>query len=225
MGNLYGIWTWVRMTAQTWLFAAFTITAAATWGIYGLVGAESDPRLADNAWLVIASELARILAAPTMPLWVAAWSWLPAGFTYALNTPDDPDPVTQGWNGTNKEPQVIQLREYCGPYWARVYWLLRNCLYGLEVMLRPARPDFATVRYSFADGYVQAVSASGTQVMRAVKWRLAGRWLILYFGPWLGAYLDSIEPIKPNPLPTRDAAADVGGVPCLKIKWKRDAPF
>jgi hypothetical protein len=225
MRNLLGVGIWFGMLLQQSLISAAEIIACVVWGARAPFMPYSG-KLLDTAWRVILLDLLRIPANLTMWLWILLWDHLPSGFQYALNTADDQDPINQGWNSkANKEKQVIWVRDHCGDFWRRVYWLQRNCLYGLSVWLRRSRPDFATVQYVFLEGFVVATSNSGIQIMRATKRKVFGRWLIFYFGSWLGAYLNTIAPLQRNPTPEDDATKDVGGVPTIKVKWKTDVPF
>lgn len=188
----------------------------------------------DAIWRILLCQLPTPFASLLMPIFVLAWRRLPAGLAYALNTPDDPDPVNQGWNGANKEPQVIWVRNRCGAFWCRVYWLQRNCLYGLAVLLRGRRIDFRTVNYFVNGNLITAtwgdkplgllVQPAGL-LLRIWPVPLFGRWLIIYFGWKLWAYLDSIVPLKLKPSPELDPMRDTGGVPVLTLRIRATNPL
>ena len=179
-------------------------------------------------WRVLAIQLPAPIAALLMPVFIVLWRWLPGPFAYWLNTPDDPDPVNQGWNGTNKEPQVIWVRQHCGAFWCRVYWLQRNCLYGWAVALRGPRVDFDTVEYRLVGSLLVAMwdgNINGS-ILRIWPWLMpGGKFVVIYFGWKLWSYLDSINPIKKNPNPERDPARDTGGVPILTLRITSTNPL
>lgn len=179
------------------------------------------------AWRVLVTQFPAPIVSLLMPLFIATWRWLPTGFAYLLNTPDDPDPITQGWNGTNKEPQVIWVRQHCGAFWCRVYWLQRNCLYGLAVTLRGPRVDFDTVEYRLVGSLLVAMwdgDINGA-VLRIWPWMVGSKFVVIYFGWKLWSYLDSIVPIKKNPNPERDPAKDTGGLPILTLRITSTNPL
>lgn len=188
----------------------------------------------DAIWRILLCQLPTPFASLLMPALVWDWNWLPARLAYALNTPDDPDPVNQGWNGTNKESQVIWVRAHCGPFWCRVYWLQRNCLYGLAVLLRGRRVDFKTASYAVTGNLVTVIWGDkplgllvvpAGLLLRVWPVRFFGRWLIIYFGWKLWAYLDSIVPLKLNASPEQDPMKDTGGVPVLTLRIRSSSPL
>lgn len=179
------------------------------------------------AWRVLAIQFPAPLANLLMPVFIALWRWLPARLAWWLNTPDDPDPGNQGWNGTNKEPQVIWVRQHCGAFWCRVYWLQRNCLYGWAVALRGPRVDFDTVEYRLVGSLLVAMwhgDINGA-ILRIWPWMIGSKFVVVYFGWKLWSYLDTIVPIKKNPNPERDPAMDTGGVPVLTLRITSTNPL
>ena len=222
MGWLLGLCIWLGMTIETAVISIFLAFPLLFFTVIALFVPARWPLL-NCAWRVALLALAAPFAALLMPAFILAWPILPAPLAYWLNTPDDPDPATQGWNGQNKEPQVIWVRTECGAYWCRVYWLVRNCINGAAVSLRPSRPDFATATYTF-DGFLcRCASASGVQWMMVVPMPMFGRVARFYFGAWLKAYLDALKVgvVVINANPTEDARADPGAIPCLKVKLER----
>jgi hypothetical protein len=231
MKTALGIAIWAGMTLQVTLLAIANIALAVLgWlpyaGIYAVFRSrELGGALAWQAWPLIYVEFARPFAALTMPLWIALWNRLTPEFAYFLNTPDDPEPATQGWGGANREPQVLWVLNHCGRFWTRVYWLQRNCCYGLAVWSKPTPVDLATVTYAYANGWLTARwrSQVGTLVVerlaveRITKLKVwPGR--VLAFGADLHAYVDELgPPLKRNPKPEMDRCKDTGGVPCVKL--------
>jgi hypothetical protein len=227
-----GIAIWIGMTVQVTTLAILNIVFAVfVWVPYAeitatkSVMAELGVALAKQAWPLIWVELRRPFAALTMPLWVAVWRWLPAEFAYTLNTPDDPDPATQGWGGTNHEPQVLWVLNHCGRFWTRVYWLQRNCLYGAAVQSKPFPIDVTRANYSYVNGWLCArwQAKFGTLVFdRLVVERITGVKLwpgrVLAFGADVHAYVDKLgPPLVRNAKPELDPSRDTGGVPCVKL--------
>jgi hypothetical protein len=230
LGWLLGIVIWAGMTLQTAALSILNIAATALiWlpycGFQWLYkNSEFASALAGQAWPLMYVEALRPLAAFSMPLWIALWRWLTPGFAYQLNTPDDPDPATQGWGGTNKEPQVLWVLNHCGRFWCRVYWLQRNCLYGLAVKSKPFAIDVAKASYSFANGWLCArwQAQVGAFVFdRLVVERITGISIwpgrVLAFGADVHAYVDKLgPPLVRNGKPETDPTKDTGGVPCIK---------
>lgn len=178
-------------------------------------------------WRIVAIQIPTPIATLLMPLFIAAWRWLPAPLAHWLNTPDDPDPATQGWNGANKEPQVIWVRQHCGAFWCRVYWLQRNCLYGWAVALRGPRVDFDTVEYRLVGSLLVAMwdgDINGA-VLRIWPRMIGSKFVVIYFGWKLWSYLDTIVPITKNLNPERDPAKDTGGVPVLTLRITSTNPL
>lgn len=217
MNHVIGGIVWVLAALQTVILSLATIVLAAFCVL-------RFPTLAPALGRVALLALASIPAAVLMPLFILFWDRLPARLAYWLNTPDDQDPAHQGWDGENHEPQVIWVHVHAGEGWGRVYWLIRNCLNGLAVALRPSRPDAATAQWTFDGAWVTSVSLAGTHRMRVSVTRIGSRFLCLYVGPWLGAYLNTINPPVFGGMEP-DAARDTGGIPAIKVKLRAVSPL
>jgi len=227
---LLGPAIWLGMALQTALLSTLVIAFV----IFGWVpyvfaiGSETyrGANLLRQAWPVFYLELFRPLAALTMPLWIALWGVLSERFAYLLNTPDDQDPVNQGWNGTQKEAQVQWVRQHCGAFWCRVYWLQRNCLYGLAVRSKPDPINVKLAVYVFYQGWLGAEWPGGFALERIGYAKIGSRYLSLAFGADVHAYVDRLTPILiPNAKPETDPTKDTGGVPCVKVKFRSERPY
>lgn len=235
IGWTLGLGIWLGMTV--WIAVVLVLQLIALFALFigsWFRGAYYGWLDRDAIWRILVCQLPAPFASLLMPFFVGDWNLLPARLTFALNTPDDPDPVNQGWNGSNREPQVIWVRQHCGPFWCRVYWLQRNCLYGLAVLLRGRRVDFRTARYAVSGNLVTVIWGEQPLGLLVVPaglllhvWPVPifGRWLIIYFGWKLWAYLDSIAPLKLNPNPEQDAMKDTGGVPVLTLRIRSTNPL
>jgi hypothetical protein len=225
LGWLLGVAIWLGMTVQTTVLAALEVAfAVLVWWPYAqlqiLFGQRDYGRaLAAQAWPLIWVDLRRPFAAFTMPVWVALWDWLTPAFAYALNTPDDPEPATQGWGGTNHEPQVLWVLNHCGRFWTRVYWLQRNCLYGAAVRSKPLPIDVGQAVYAYtADGWLTARWEPGRLVVERITGVKLWPGRVLAFGADVHAYVDKLgPPLERNAKPETDATRDTGGVPCVKL--------
>ena len=233
-GKLDGAGRWVANTALSFVVRAATVVAVAVlWAASWFRGDVSIGQMERGAaWRVLVTQFPVPLVNVLMPLFVLVWRWLPARLAYWLNTPDDPDPVNQGWNGTNKEPQVIAVRQQCGAFWARVYWLQRNCLYGWAVQWRGPRVDFDTVRYKLVGSLLTATWAGGGRygdgmaMLRIWRLKIGSRYVVVYFGWKLWAYINSpLAKLVPNSRPEWDASKDTGGVPVLTVRFSSVDPL
>ena len=226
IGFLLGALIWLAMLAQNLLLAAVSIVVSAALGLFWAPSQDAlkCDAMMGTAWRVAWVALLQPFASLLMPAFIAAWRWLPARLAYWLNTPDDQDPATQGWNGNNKEKQVIWVHAHCGAFWTRVYWLERNCLYGLNVALRPWHINTngpyildITAKFSYDGKWLIAKQVLSVAYCR--RFPLFGGWRNIWFGYWLPAYLRKLgPPCEVSPDADPDPTTDTGGVACLKFK-------
>lgn len=212
---------WLGMIVQNLLLSivsiAVTLVLTLFWAPWLLAGRRGA--MLGAAWRIIWVAFLQPLACIAMPLFILRWYQLRPRLAYWLNTPDDQDPATQGWNGNNKEKQVQWVRSHCGVFWTRVYWLERNCLYGLNVALRPWHLDAKAAGFIYDGQWLCGVQAGGVPIAWCRRFSLFGGWRSLWFGAWLPAYLRQLGPpcvVSPDSDP--NAATDTGGVACLKFK-------
>lgn len=221
LGGLLGAAIWLAMIAQNLLLAVVSLAVSLALGLFWAPWLPAGRRgaMLGTAWRVALLSFLQPFASLAMPAFVGLWYRLPAHLAYWLNTPDDQDPDTQGWNGNNKEKQVIWVHQHCGAFWTRVYWLERNCLYGLNVALRPWHLDAKQAGFAYDGQWLAGVHSGGVPVAWCRRFALFGGWRNLWFGAWLPAYLRKLGPpceISPDTDP--DPTTDTGGVPCLKFK-------
>lgn len=219
--GLLGAAIWIAMIAQNLLLSLVSIAVTAVLFIFWALWLPAGRRgaILGTVWRVGLVALLQPFASLVMPVLIAFWYRLPPSLAYALNTPDDQDPATQGWNGNNKEAQVIWVRDHCGAFWTRVYWLERNCLYGLNVALRPWHLDAKHAGFIYDGKWLAGVQAGGVPIAWCRRFSLFGGWRNLWFGAWLPAYLRALGPpcvVSPDSDPNFET--DTGGVPALKFK-------
>jgi hypothetical protein len=223
--GLLGAAIWAGMTLQTTVLAVLEIAfAVLVWwpyaGLQIVFGRRDLGRaLGRQAWPLIWLDARRPFAALTMPLWIALWPHLTPHLAYALNTPDDPEPATQGWGGTNHEPQVLWVLNHCGRFWVRVYWLCRNCLYGAAVRSKPTPIDVGQAIYAYsADGWLTARWEPANLVVERITGIKIWPGRVLSFGADVHAYVNKLgPPLERNARPEMDPTRDTGGVPCVKL--------